>query len=144
MRRRISTIAYMTVLVMVVVVVMDIQDGSLSVENCLKDYLMTVCCVDELPVYVGIRSRAFIVNTDTCERGGVSLSPRETRIIFRFAGKRTGNVSPPFRQRSHRQRIQILLLFNSNPIRRHRHLLTALTVLLQAKAVTVIRVTVGG
>ena len=31
--------------------------------------------------------------------GGVSLSSRGTRRIFRFAGKRTENVSPPFRQR---------------------------------------------
>ena len=31
--------------------------------------------------------------------GGVSLSPRGIRRIYRFAGKRTGNVSPPFRQR---------------------------------------------
>jgi hypothetical protein len=51
--------------------------------------------------------------------GGVSLSPRGIRRIFRFSGKRTGNVSPPFRQR---QRAAMLLLFVSNPTRRHRHL----------------------
>ena len=51
--------------------------------------------------------------------GGVSLSPLGIRRIFRFAGKRTGNVSQPFRQR---QRTAILLLFVSNPTRRHRHL----------------------
>jgi hypothetical protein len=44
--------------------------------------------------------------------GGVSLSPRGTHRIFRFAGKRTGNVSPPFRQR---QRTAILLLPKFNP-----------------------------
>ena len=54
--------------------------------------------------------------------GGVSLSPRGTRRIFRFAGIRTGNVSPPFCQRHDRQRTTILLLFVSNPTRRHRHL----------------------
>ena len=51
--------------------------------------------------------------------GGVSLSPRGIRRIFRFAGKRTGNVSPPFRQR---QRTAILLLSVSNSTRRYRHL----------------------
>ena len=63
--------------------------------------------------------------------GGVSLSPRGTRRIFRFAGKRTGNASPPFRQRPDRQRTAILLLFVSNPTQRHRHLRTGLPVLLQ-------------
>ena len=47
--------------------------------------------------------------------GGVSLSSRGTCTLFRFAGKRTGNVSPPFRQRPDRQRTAILLLFVSNP-----------------------------
>ena len=65
--------------------------------------------------------------------GGVSLSPRGTRRIFCFAGKRTGNVSPPFPQRPDRQRTAILLLFVSNPIRRHRHLRTVLPVLLQTE-----------
>jgi hypothetical protein len=62
--------------------------------------------------------------------GGVSLSPRGIRRIYRFAGKRTGNVSPPFRQR---QRTAILLLFVSIPTRRHRHLQTVLPVLLQTE-----------
>ena len=62
--------------------------------------------------------------------GGVSLSSRGTRRIFRFAGKRTGNVSPPFRQRPDGQRTAILLLFVSNSTRRHRHLRTVLAVLL--------------
>ena len=65
--------------------------------------------------------------------GGISLSPRGTRRIFRFAGKRNGNVSPPFRQRPDRQRTAILLLFISNPARRHRHLRTGLPVLLQTE-----------
>jgi hypothetical protein len=52
---------------------------------------------------------------------------------FKFAGKRTGNVSPPFRQRPDRQRTAILLLLVSNPTRRHRHLRTALPVLLQTE-----------
>ena len=63
----------------------------------------------------------------------ISLSPRGTRRIFRFAGKRTGNVSPPFRQRPDRQRTAILLLFISNPTRRHRYLRTVLPVLLQTE-----------
>ena len=62
--------------------------------------------------------------------GGISLSPRGTRRSFRFAGKRTGHVSPPFRQRPDRQRTAILLLFISNPTRRHRYLQTVLSVLL--------------
>jgi hypothetical protein len=45
--------------------------------------------------------------------GGVSLSPRGTGQIFRFPGKRIGNVSPPFRQRPDRQRTALLLLFVS-------------------------------
>ena len=57
---------------------------------------------------------------------GASLCPRGTRRIFRFAGKCTGNLSPPFRQRPDRQRTVILLLVVSNPIRRHRHLRTVL------------------
>ena len=58
---------------------------------------------------------------------------RGTRRIFRFAGKCTGTVSPPFRQRPGRQRTAILLLFVSNPNRRHRHLRTVLPVLLQTE-----------
>ena len=92
---------------------------NLQIEICLKGYPATVCCADELPAHVEVRPRTFIVNTDTCDRGGsqsgVSLSPRGTPRIFRFAGKRTGNVSPPFRQRPDRQRTAILLLFVSNP-----------------------------
>ena len=51
--------------------------------------------------------------------GGVSLSTPGIRRICPFAGKCTGNVSPTLRQR---QRAAILLLFVSNPTRRHRHL----------------------
>ena len=51
-------------------VVVDIHDGSLTVESPLKDYPATVCCADELPAHVGVRPRSFIVNTDTCDRGG--------------------------------------------------------------------------
>ena len=53
-RRWISTIAYMSVLVMAAAVVVDIHDGSLTVESCLKDYPATVCCADELPAHVGV------------------------------------------------------------------------------------------
>ena len=63
--------------------------------------------------------------------GDVSLSTRGTCRIFWFAGKRTGNVSPPFPQRPDRERTAILLLFVSNPSRRHRHLRTVLPVLHQ-------------
>jgi hypothetical protein len=28
-----------------------------------------VCCADELPAHVGVRSRTFIVNADTCDLG---------------------------------------------------------------------------
>ena len=47
--------------------------------------------------------------------GGVSLSPRGTRRIFRFAGKRTENVSPPFRQHPDRQRTATTVRLKSNP-----------------------------
>ena len=73
------------------------------------------------------------LDTHICGGRGVSLSPRGTRQIFRFVGKRAGNVSPPFRQRPDRQRTAILLLFVSNPTRRHRHLRTVLPVLLQTE-----------
>ena len=43
---------------------------NLQIESCLKDYPATVCCPDELPARVGARPRRFIVNTDTCDRGG--------------------------------------------------------------------------
>ena len=65
--------------------------------------------------------------------GGVSLSPRGTGQIFRFPGKRIGNVSPPFRQRPDRQRTSILLLFVSNPTRPHPNMRTVLSVLLQTE-----------
>jgi len=41
---------------------------NLQIESCLKVYPATVCCADELPAHVGVRT--FIVNTDTCDRGG--------------------------------------------------------------------------
>jgi hypothetical protein len=110
---------------------------NLQIESCLKGYPATVCCADDLPAHLGVRPHTFIVNTDTCDRSGshwvAFLSPRGTRRIFRFVGKRTGNVSPPFRHRSDRQRTAILLLFVSNPTRRHRHLRTVLPVLLQTE-----------
>ena len=43
---------------------------NLQLESCLKGYPATVCCPDELPVHVGVRSRTFLVHTDTCDRGG--------------------------------------------------------------------------
>ena len=88
-------------------------------ESCLKDYPATVCCADELPAHVGVSHCTFIVNTDTCDRGGshrmVFHFPRVGPRMFRFAGKRTGSVSPPFRQCPDRQRTAMLLLFVSNP-----------------------------
>jgi hypothetical protein len=44
--------------------------SNLQIESCLKDYPATVCCADEFPARVGARPRTFIVNTDTCDRGG--------------------------------------------------------------------------
>jgi hypothetical protein len=83
---------------------------NLQIESCLKDYPATMCYADELPAYVGVGSRTFIVNTDTCDRGGSHW------VAFHFsAGKRTGNVSPPYRELPDRQRTAILLLFVSNP-----------------------------
>ena len=43
---------------------------NLQIESCLKGYPATVCCADELPAHVGVKPRTFIVNTDTCDRGG--------------------------------------------------------------------------
>jgi hypothetical protein len=43
---------------------------NLQIESCLKGYPATVCCADELQAHVGVRPRTFIVNTDTCDRGG--------------------------------------------------------------------------
>ena len=43
---------------------------NLQIESCLKGYPMTVCCADELPTHVEVRPRTFIVNTNTCDRGG--------------------------------------------------------------------------
>ena len=112
---------------------------NLQIESCLKGYPATVCCADDLPAHLGVRPHTFIVNTDTCDRDGSHWVAfhfplvGSARRIVRFAGKRTGNVSPPFRQRPDRQRTAILLLFISNPARRHRHLRTGLPVLLQTE-----------
>jgi hypothetical protein len=46
---------------------------NLQIENCLKGYPATVCCADVLSAHVGVRPRTFIVNTDTCDRGGSHL-----------------------------------------------------------------------
>jgi len=43
---------------------------NLQIESCLKDLPATVCCADELTAHVGVRPHTFIVNTDTCDRGG--------------------------------------------------------------------------
>ena len=43
---------------------------NLQIESCLKGYPATVCCADELLAHVGVRPCTFIVNTDTCDRGG--------------------------------------------------------------------------
>ena len=57
---------------------------NLQIENCLKDYPATVCCADRLPSHVGVRPRTFIVNTDTCDRGGMddlmSTAAKDQRI----------------------------------------------------------------
>ena len=57
---------------------------NLQIENCLKDYPAAVCCADELPSHVGVRPRTFIVNTDTCDRGGMddlmSTAAKDPRI----------------------------------------------------------------
>ena len=44
--------------------------SNLQIESRLKDYPVTVCCADELSARVGARPLTFIVNTDTCNRGG--------------------------------------------------------------------------
>ena len=54
---------------LLLLVVVDIHDGSLTVESCLKDYPATLCYTDELPAHVGVRTRSLIVNADTCDCG---------------------------------------------------------------------------
>jgi hypothetical protein len=70
---------------------------NLQIESCLKGYPATVCCADEIPAHVGVRAphvhRQYgHVRPRRKSLGGVSLPPRGIRRIFRFAGKRTGNV----------------------------------------------------
>ena len=48
----------------------EIGMTNLQIEICLKGYPATVCCADGLSAHVGVRPRTFIVNTDTCDRGG--------------------------------------------------------------------------
>ena len=89
---------------------------NLQIESCLKGYPATVCCADELPAHVGVRPRTFIVNTDTCDRCGSHWLAFHFSLVrsAEFADshwKRTGNISPPFRQRP---RTGILLLFVSS------------------------------
>jgi hypothetical protein len=49
---------------------LDCWMTNLQIEICLKGYPATVCCADELPSHAGVRHRTFIVNADTCDRGG--------------------------------------------------------------------------
>jgi hypothetical protein len=51
----------------------EIGMTNLQIESCLKDYPATVCCANEIPANVGVEPRTFIVNTDTCDRGGSHL-----------------------------------------------------------------------
>ena len=112
----------------------EIGMTNLQIESCLKDYPTTVCCADELPAHVGARPRMFIVNTDTCNRGGNHWVAFHFPLVgpakFFYS---LGNVSPPFPERPDRQRTAILLVLVSNPTRRHRHLRTVLPVLLQTE-----------
>jgi hypothetical protein len=89
---------------------------NLQIESCLKGYPATVCCTDELPAHVEVRSRTFIVNTDTCDCCGRHWVAFHFPLIrsAEFVDshrKRTGNVSLPFRQRP---RTAILLMFVSS------------------------------
>jgi hypothetical protein len=75
-----------------------------------------MCCTDELPANVEVRSRTFIVNTDTCDCCGRHWVAFHFPLIgsAEFVDshrKRTGNVSLPFRQRP---RTAILLMFVSS------------------------------
>ena len=112
---------------------------NLQIESCLKGYPATVCCADEFPAHVGVRPRTFIVKTDTCDRGGSYwvafhfplVGPAE---FFDSLGNAPETNHCRFPQRPDRQRTAaILLLFVSNPTRRHRHLRTVLPVLLQTE-----------
>ena len=111
-----------------------------ELECYLKGLPATVCCADELPTQAAavVARRRWIstiaymsilvmaaaphvhrqyghVRPWRKSLDGVSLSLRGTRRIFRFAGKPTGNVSSPFRQRPDCQRTAIILLFVSIP-----------------------------
>ena len=100
---------------------------NLQIESCLKGYPATVCCADELPLQVGVKPYTFIVNTTRPTAVGVT----GWRFTFHWWDppnfsirlETHRNVSPLFRQLPDRQlRTAILLLFVSNPTRRHRHL----------------------
>ena len=76
--------------------------NNLQIESCLKGYPATVCCADELPAHVGVRPRTFIVNADTCDRGGShwvalhfpSWDPSNFSIRWEANRKRITAVSP--------------------------------------------------
>ena len=111
---------------------------NLQIESCLKGYPATVCCADELPLHVGVKSHTFIVNTDTFDRGGSHwvafhfplVGPAE---FFDSLGNAPETYHLCFANFliDRQLRTAILLLFVSNPTRRHRHMRTVLSVLLQ-------------
>ena len=70
---------------------------NLQIESCLKGYPATLCCADELQAHVRVRPRTFIVNTDTCDRGGSHW------VAFHFPACDPPNFS--IRWEAHRKRI---------------------------------------
>ena len=65
--------------------------------DCWMTNLQIESCADELPAHVGVRHRTFIVNTDTCDRGGSHW------VAFHFPSWDPPNFS--IRWETHRKRI---------------------------------------
>jgi hypothetical protein len=101
--------------------------------DCWMTNLQIESCADELPAHVGVRHRTFIVNTDTCDRGGSHwvafhfplVGPTE---FFDSLGnapetyhRRFANVNGP------------QYYYYPNSTRQHRHLPTAFPVMLQTE-----------
>jgi hypothetical protein len=106
---------------------------NLQIESCLKGYPATVCCTDELPAHVGVRQRMFIVNTDTCDRGGSHW----VAFPFPLVGPAEFFDSQENAPETYHRRFANVngpqYYYYPNSTRQHRHLPTAFPVMLQTE-----------
>ena len=106
-----------------------------ELECYLKDLPATVCCVDQLPTRVEpspeFRRQHGLLRSRRDTLGGISISKRRTRQIFRFVRTSTGNVSPSLPKRADHQRTAIQVHHSSSSTRGRRHLWTLLCSLRQ-------------